>query len=158
MSKERSRKNIIVLHKEIDLIQNCITRLNHNSFIIKGWAIAVLVTCIYLSRIISLELSLFILSVILIMFWCLDGFFLQTETKYRKMYNDIIDNKSDENLYDLNPNRYKVKCIISFIFSKTLVPLYLTLIILSILGSLYLHYTTPVKQEQHTITKGVYNG
>ena len=29
-----------ILEKEIDLIQNCITRMGQNSFSVKGWLIA----------------------------------------------------------------------------------------------------------------------
>ena len=36
-----AENNIEVIHKEIDLIQNCISRMAQNSFLIKGWALTV---------------------------------------------------------------------------------------------------------------------
>ena len=37
-----------ILEKEIDLIQNCITRMGQNSFSVKGWLIALIIAIIAL--------------------------------------------------------------------------------------------------------------
>lgn len=29
----------MAIHKELDLIQGCISRMGHNSFLVKGWAL-----------------------------------------------------------------------------------------------------------------------
>ena len=128
------------LHKEIDLIQNCIRRMSQNSFIVKGWMLS-LVTIILTLGITS-QANENILSIIILIpiisFWYLDGFFLQTERKYRKMYQWTIKNrnKTDEFLYDLNPKRFdnQVSSIFKMMFSKTILPLYLsTIVIITIL-------------------------
>lgn len=81
-----NEKNIEVLHKEIDLIQNCITRMAQNSFLIKGWALTVITIVLALSArpIDSIYLCL-VLLIPLVAFWYLDAFFLHTERMYRKM-------------------------------------------------------------------------
>ncbi|MCK5051512.1 MAG: hypothetical protein KAS53_07270 [Candidatus Cloacimonetes bacterium] len=134
--KKGDNMNNEILHKEIDLIQDCIRRMAQNSFIVKGWMLS-LVTIILTLGITSQandnNLCLIILIPI-IAFWYLDGFFLQTERKYQKMYQWIIENrnKTDEFLYDLNPKRFdnQVHAIFRIMFSKTILPLYLSTIII----------------------------
>ena len=106
-----NEKNIEVLHKEIDLIQNCINRMAQNSFLIKGWALTVIAIVLALSEklIDSIYLCL-VLLIPLVGFWYLDAFFLHTERMYRKMYEWVLDARDKEDythLYDLNPHRFK---------------------------------------------------
>jgi len=100
-----------VLHKEIDLIQGCITRMAQNSFLIKGWALTIVTIVLALTEktIDSIYLWLVIL-IPLLSFWYLDAFFLQTERMYRKMYEWVLGARQKEDqshLYDLNPHRFK---------------------------------------------------
>lgn len=105
--------NTEVIHKEIDLIQSCISRMAQNSFLIKGWALTVVTVVLALmeKNIDPIYLCL-VLLMPLIAFWYLDAFFLQTEKMYRKMYEWIIDVRPKNDfslLYDLNPHRFKDK-------------------------------------------------
>lgn len=100
-----------IIHKEIDLIQSCITRMAHNSFLIKGWCITIVAVVLALAE---KAMNPMLLSAILLLpilsFWYLDAFFLQTEKMYRKMYSWALDARqkgSKEFLYDLNPHRFK---------------------------------------------------
>jgi len=102
-----------VLHKEIDLIQSCISRMAHNSFLIKGWMLTIVTVVLALmaKSIDPIYLCLVIL-IPLLSFWYLDAFFLQTEKMYRKMYEWVLQSRSKNNLeylYDLNPHRFKDK-------------------------------------------------
>ena len=119
------------LHKEIDLIQSCITRMANNSFLVKGWTIT-LVTAVlaFGDKFTDLIYLCFILVFPIISFWYLDAFFLQTERKYRNLYNWVIKERPENNLFlfDLNPHRSELKKVDSIcltMFSKTLWPLYL---------------------------------
>jgi len=100
-----------MLHKEIDLIQACITRMAHNSFLIKGWAISIVAVVLALAdKAKNPALLSAILLIPLISFWYLDTFFLRTERMYRKMYTWVLEMRrknEDEWLYDLNPSRFK---------------------------------------------------
>lgn len=118
------------LHKEIDLIQNCINRMANNSFILKGWVVSIL--AVVLSLAINKFNSLFLLCSVLIplfCFWWLDAFFLRKENMYRKMYEWVLIERKNGNLdfqYDLNPNRFKkeVPSFCEVMFSKTLFVFY----------------------------------
>lgn len=131
------------LHKEIDLIQNCISRMAQNSFLIKGWAITLIViTWAILGKVSLSSFALLILLIPIIGFWYLDAYFLWVERKYRKMYEWVLDNrlslKSPEKLYDLNPNRFTKEAgsWLKVVFSKTLFVFYGCLSLVVILAIL----------------------
>ncbi|MBU3130412.1 hypothetical protein [Clostridium tagluense] len=132
----------VVLEKEIDLIQSCISRMAQNSFIVKGWMITLLTVIIaLLPKIFDIKLLCILGIVIILCFWYLDGFFLKTEKLYRWKYEWVIKNRyeSDDFFYDLNPYNKKTwikndngrektePYIVSIMFSKTLLPMYLPL-------------------------------
>ena len=101
------------LHKEIDLIQSCISRMASNSFLLKGWAISIIAVVLALAeKTIDPVLLSFIILIPLISFWYLDAFFLRTERMYREMYKWVLEKRSMENkehLYDLDPHRFEDK-------------------------------------------------
>lgn len=127
-----------ILHKEIDLIQSCIKRMENNSFLLKGWYISLIavILAIVFDKTIRIELvSLLILQITLV-FWGLDGFFLRTEKLYRLKYEWVIKERISGNtdfLYDLNPynkkmrinSDEKVECLCKHVFSQTLMPFYI---------------------------------
>lgn len=98
------------LHKEIDLIQTCITRMAGNSFLLKGWMLTV-VAAVWAFTI-SANSTITVcaaLLIIILAFWHLDAFFLRTEKMYRKMYEWVLIERKKDNeafLYDLNPHRF----------------------------------------------------
>lgn len=102
-----------VLHKEIDLIQACIARMVHNSFLIKGWSISIVAVVLALTeKWGDAELLGAVLLIPLISFWYLDSFFLRTERMYRAMYTWVLQKRnggSTDYLYDLNPSRFANK-------------------------------------------------
>lgn len=114
------------LHKEIDLIQNCISRMARNSFMLKGWAISLLAVVIALTADRLNPLFLFCSVFIpLLCFWYLDAFFLRTEKMYRKMYEWVLKERKEGRTdfqYDLEPSRFKnqVDTHCRVMFSKTL--------------------------------------
>ncbi len=118
------------LFKEIDLIQGCINRMANNSFLIKGWALGVFAGVTAFTKgenLNNIVLLLCTTVVPFIYFWVLDAYFLQIERKYRAMYTERLtkrkNNDSDE-LFDLNPSKYKVGSTLRIMFSKTLTIFY----------------------------------
>lgn len=92
--------------KEIDIIQDIIKRMAFNSFLIKGWAITLIVVTLLLKE---AKAQVFIAFIPLLVFWFLDAYFLRLERMYRKLYEWVIKNrmKTDEYLFDMNPYRFK---------------------------------------------------
>lgn len=117
--------------KEIDLIQEVIKRMAHNSFLIKGWTVTlVLGTFLFNGKALLAFIPL-------ISFWYLDAYFLRQERLYRRLYNWVINNrlKTDEKLFDLSTQRFKdeEQHTIRMMFSITLFSFYGTTTGLAIL-------------------------
>ena len=129
MEKKITDVSLEELHKEIDLIQACISRMAQNSFMIKGWAFTLVAA---ISALTAGKLNLYALCAIgifiLAVFWCLDAFFLKIERFYRYKYEWVIEERAKGNreyLYDLRPDRKetwkigkKTPSIISVMFAK----------------------------------------
>ena len=126
---QNNNVSIEEFHKEIDLIQGCISRMAQNSFMIKGWAYMLVVAFVALT---AENLDLRILCAtgifLLLIFWCLDAFFLKMEKLYRFKYEWVIAKRPEgerECLYDLDPYQSKtwltgrkVPSVVSVMFSK----------------------------------------
>ncbi|MGL4863111.1 MAG: hypothetical protein ACRC4T_08335 [Cetobacterium sp.] len=137
-----------ILHKEIDLIQNCIIRMASNSFLIKGWYFTLILGFIVFGyEKIPINIVLLISFIITIIFWILDTFFLQLERKYREKYNWIIQNRKFSNkfFYNLDPNKGRIQSnhtstkFLKVFFSKTLLFSYGTVVIISLITLLILN-------------------
>lgn len=127
------------LHKEIDLIQGIINRMAHNSFLLKGWTITIIVAVLALTKdtLVTNDITYFsiILLFPLIVFWYLDAFFLHKERCYIKLYDWVIENrpKTKDFQYNLNYKRFEkeVDSVDKIMFSTTLKTFYgITAIIL----------------------------
>ncbi|MBE2893508.1 hypothetical protein [Spirabiliibacterium falconis] len=122
-----------IIHKEIDLLQACITRMANNSFLIKGWAITLVSLILTINNNHS-KFNWFVIIPVLA-FWYLDAFFLKSERLYRKQYDWVIVNRenTNENLYELNPSKFQGNGDIwKIIISKSLLIFYGMLIVLSL--------------------------
>lgn len=96
--------------KHLEFIQNVITRLNSNSFQIKGWAITIVAAILALYATIQNKDFILIGIFSLILFWLMDGYCLSQERKFRGLYNDVAGiSESVKNLkpFEMNPNLYK---------------------------------------------------
>ena len=116
-----------IMNKEIDLIQGCISRMAQNSFVIKGWAITlVAVALALLPETFNAKLLCGVSIVVTACFW----------------YLWVRENRlmSYEYCYDLNPHNKEMwlpktenePCILSVMLTKTLVPIYGSIIAFSL--------------------------
>lgn len=86
--------------KHLEFIQNVITRMNSNSFLIKGWAIT-LVSALFALAAKDANINYVLISYIVIpVFWVLDGFYISRERQYRDLYSAVA--KTPENAIDFN--------------------------------------------------------
>lgn len=149
---DNDRKEI--LYKEIDLIQSCINRMSQNSFMVKGWLLSLIAVILaLLPENVNINILCLISFVVIACFWYLDAFFLKIERLYRWKYNWVIMNRleSEDFIFDLNPHNSKMwlksnfinksqnstpilePCIFRVMFTRTLIPLYIPLIILVVI-------------------------
>lgn len=129
--------------KHLEFIQNIITRMNTNSFQIKGMAVTIVsaLLAIYASE----KNPDFILITIfpLILFWFLDSYYLTQERKFRGVCNDLLkDNPNNLKPFEMRPDLYKggKYSFWSVFFSKTIWTIYLIVILVMVAIYLYLKH------------------
>lgn len=135
-----------IFYKEIEQVQACIKRMSDNSFSVKKWSVGLITVLIALLKDVSISaLVVVMFFIIVVVFWYLDAFFLRTERLYRYKYNWIVEKRlqgSTEYLLNLTPGPKGIEgmilendkeeaeqFVVRVMFSKTLWPFYLTLIL-----------------------------
>ena len=93
--------------KHIDIVQSTITRMAQNSFAIKGWTITILVGLFVFLQNDKFRNNIFIYLIPIIFFWLLDSYYLWQERLFRKLYNDVIANITDESTLSMDITKYK---------------------------------------------------
>ena len=128
--------------KHLEMIQGIITRMNQNSFMLKGWMITIVsaLLAIYADK---GNIGYLIVSIFpILVFWFLDAYYLQQERKFRGIYSDIVEGK-DLPLFKMSIGEYNKKkdCKYSYcdvFWSKTIAGLYCTILVFIVLIVLYL--------------------
>ncbi|MEG2310511.1 MAG: hypothetical protein RSB76_00825 [Clostridia bacterium] len=127
----------------LNMIQDIIKRMADNSFNLKAWAILIIVAIFTFAGENNNIKCILFTNLPLVVFWCLDTYYLQLERKYRLLY-ETVRLKDDKDIdYDMsfknllvNMNGAKKISYFNCLFSKTQVLFYLTCIITTI--SIYL--------------------
>ena len=111
--------------KHLEFIQSTITRMNQNSFQIKGWMITIVSALLALYARSEKKLYIFIAIVPAIVFWFLDAYYLQQERRFRGVYNDVADLSTENNRvnvreFEMPIQKYKggKYCYFRVLFSK----------------------------------------
>ena len=150
MSRDDNKISIEEIHKEIDLLQSCITRMAQNSFMIKGWFVSIYAVILAL---LPEKVNMFLLCIALVavnlIFWYLDGFFLRTEKVYRKIYDWVLEERPQNNkelMYQLNPGKFNgkienVESIWKVMWSKTLRWFYLIPLVIVIIVFIFEYWS-----------------
>ncbi len=127
--------------KHLEFIQLTITRMNVNSFLVKGWLVTLVAAIFILSQKDANTNFLWFAPLVSILFWILDSFFIVTERKYRSLYNHVrtlnetqIDYSMDTSNYEGGSNSF-FRCLLSI----TLLLFYPVIIIASILATSFLN-------------------
>lgn len=131
MEENKMEENKI---KHLEFIQNIISRMNSNSFQIKNWMITIVAAMLALYANSDNVTYIFAAIIPTLLFWYLDSFYLQQEKKFRKLYNDILSDKSQINLFSMPIDNYKVCFFCDCFFTKTTGWLYGTIIALLVIG------------------------
>lgn len=122
--------------KHLEFIQNIITRMNTNSFQIKGMTITI-VTALFAIYAASPNILFICISIIpSIIFWFLDAYYLQQERKFRGVYKCVagISNDFEIKPFDMPINLFKNKeYSFWYVFwSPTIAWLYLSILYITI--------------------------
>lgn len=121
--------------KHLDFIQNIITRMANNSFLLKGWTVTLVAALFALAAQNSNSKFAILAFFPVVAFWILDAFYLWQERLFRALYNDIRNKTKDsiqsEEPFSLDTTSYKgeVQSWAKTAISKTLIIFYGIMII-----------------------------
>lgn len=108
--------------KHLEFIQNVITRMASNSFLLKGWSATLVSATFALAAKDANQAFAIIAYIPITTFWILDGYFLSQEKQYRDLFAAIatknendIDLSMDASEYNKGENTWGSSC-----FSKTI--------------------------------------
>lgn len=113
-------------HKHLEFLQNVITRMNSNSFLIKGWTIT-LVSALFALAAKDANVNYVLVSYIAIpVFWLLDGFYISQERQYRDLYKEVAAKSENDINFSMDASGYCKgdRTWLAGVFSKTLIPFY----------------------------------
>jgi hypothetical protein len=120
--------------KHLEFIQDVITRMNTNSFQMKGWMVAIVSAILAIFA--STKNHNFVLVALLpaLIFWFLDTYYLWQERKFRGLYSDVagVTKNHEIPLFAMRPDLYAGgKYSYWGVFrSVTILPLYLSVIVI----------------------------
>ncbi len=120
----------------LPLVQGVINRMANNSFLIKGWTVALVAAIFALSADNSNQKFIFIALVPIIVFWCLDSYYLKQEKLYRALYKAIVANCSNVNAFTMETENYETQCIARLMFTVSTGPFYFFLFSILLLVAL----------------------
>jgi hypothetical protein len=108
--------------------------MNSNSFLIKGWAIT-LVSALFALAAKDTNINyVFVTYIGIPIFWGLDAYYLSQERKFRSLYDEVrlkAEVNIDFSMVSENNDEEKISWYTT-IFSKTVWPIYVTIIIITI--------------------------
>lgn len=86
--------------KHLELIQNVVSRMASNSFMLKGWAVTLVAGIFVLAGKDTDKLYFLVAYIPVIVFWGLDANYLLQERLYRSLYDKV--RHTDENNIDFS--------------------------------------------------------
>lgn len=116
--------------KHLEFIQNIITRMANNSFLLKGWTVTIVAALFALAAQNSNSKFVVLAFFPVVTFWILDAYYLWQERLFRALYNDIRIKTKDciqhEGSFTLDATFYegKVQSWLTTAISKTLIIFY----------------------------------
>ena len=107
--------------KHLELIEDIVSRMASNSFMLKGWAVTLVAGIFALATKDADKLYFIVAYIPIIIFWGLDAYYLRQERLYRSLY-DRVRLINEENIdfslklsdieYEIDKNDY-FSCILS---------------------------------------------
>ncbi|QLK09681.1 hypothetical protein BMG_6459 (plasmid) [Priestia megaterium] len=129
--------------KHLEFIQQTITRMSSNSFLLKGWAVTIIVGIFAFANTKELNSQfLWIALIPAIFFWFLDSLFLREEKLYRKLYDEVRVKKENVIDFSMDTSNYikVVPKLYKICFSKTVGIFYIPIITVIIVTIFLLNF------------------
>lgn len=119
--------------KHLEMIQNIITQMANNSFLLKGWVVTLLAGIFALSWNQDGFLHYLLVYIPVFMFWFLDAYYLKQERLYRGLYDQVRQMNNASISFSMVPPLISTNNSYSYmnvLFSKTEAGFYIPLMLL----------------------------
>lgn len=126
--------------RHLELIQNVMSRMASNSFLLKGWTVTLVVGLLAFANISEMNSNFMFLALIpALTFWFLDGYFIHQDWLYRELYKDVAKRGNEEIDFSLDASPYKDRAgsHAEGIFSHTLIIFYFPTIVIIVIAICY---------------------
>ena len=116
----------------LGFIQGVINRMGNNSFLVKGWTVALVAAILALS---SNSINANFVAVALFpvfVFWALDAYYLRQERLFRKLYESVSNGIVNSSTFtmDVSIVNGDVACLTRIAFSISVFPFYMLILVL----------------------------
>jgi len=128
--------------KHLDFIQNIITRMNTNSFLIKGWTITLVAALFALAAKDSDKNFIIIGLFPTMIFWFLDAFYLRKERLFRCLYDEVRNVEESKIDFNMRTGKFKSNKEVKFpkvFISKSIFSFYISILIIIVVIIFYLN-------------------
>jgi len=96
--------------KHLELIQGVISRMAGNLFFLRGWVVTLIAgVLVLLTQLDGGKLPIIFLSLVTVLFWAYDGYFLALERQYRDLYNKVRKMNEDQVDFSMDVSEFKGK-------------------------------------------------
>lgn len=108
--------------KHLEMLQDIISRMAKNSFLLKGWNVVLVSAIFALASSESKSQLVYLAYLPMVMFWLLDGYFLRQERLFRKLYDKVRAMGEDDIDFSMNTTSVEseVASCLRVAFSRTL--------------------------------------
>jgi len=150
-----------ILIEEIKIVQDIIKRMANNSSSVKTWAVTLVVATLLIK---GNSNHTFVAFIPLLSFWFLDAYYLQQEKLYREVHKWIVEYRvtHDDDLFNMDASRFRnnVKSVFKLMFSISVWPIYLGILILLIVYIFILNidFIIGCCECIHSCVEGIVNG
>lgn len=125
MDTQRPTKfNSDAILKHLEFIQNIVTRMARNSFLLKGWSVT-LVAAIFVLTVNNPSVYLVIIAIFpALAFWGLDAYYLRQERLFRQLYKKVSEEPDNVNAFSMDTSGYErsVQSWFGTVLSKSVLP------------------------------------
>jgi len=106
--------------KHLEMIQNVISRMANNSFLIRSWCITIVAALFALASKDSQLFFIYLAYFPAITFWILDGFYLNQEKLFRGLYDEVRFKNENEIDFSMDTSKIKDSSWAGAMFSCTI--------------------------------------
>lgn len=114
----------------LTFIQGVINRMAANSFLVKGWTVALVAALLAIAADKVTFSYLLVVSVPVILFWGLDTYYLTQEKLYRELYKDVAKKNLIDFDMDASGLKSQIPSLLSVAKSISVGPFYAVILLL----------------------------